>query len=99
VIFPPLRLHQDRSCVRQTLPTSAYLKHKLKHVRFLEDDSPWKISADPVISTVSTSKIKKRFFLARINDFYCKRIIIVYSENHTKSLNTLCDQNVELIKC
>jgi hypothetical protein len=45
---------------------------------------------------VLTSKKTQRFTSTKINWLtLCREIIAVYSENHTKPINTLCDQNAE----
>jgi hypothetical protein len=48
--------------------------------------------------SVLTSKIKQRVSITKINWFMLFReITAVYSENHTKIINTLCGLNTEFV--
>jgi hypothetical protein len=51
-------------------------------------------------NSIRTSKRTPHFTVTKINWltlFKFKDIIAVYSENHTKSTNTLCGQNAEIL--
>jgi hypothetical protein len=49
-------------------------------------------------NSVPTSKKTQRVSIIKINWLMLFReIIAVYSENHMESINTLCEQNVELL--
>jgi hypothetical protein len=43
--------------------------------------------------SVHTAKKTQHFSITKINLFMFEEIIPVYSENHTKLINTLCGQN------
>jgi hypothetical protein len=49
-------------------------------------------------NSVRTSKKTQHFTITKINWVTLfKEILAVYSENHTKHINTLCGQNAELL--